>query len=112
MTTPQFLEFLDRKFAPYRGKVIPPARVLNEELRAEVTERFRLDITARVLAEAHVDERVAQEVRSCEKAIRIQAQALPESAHQQLEQNPDQHWTVPAQDVAQMIVDGAKLPES
>jgi hypothetical protein len=59
MTTPQLIEWLDEKMAIYGdGKLIPPARVLEEELATRTEKKVRDQITERILREAGLDSQV------------------------------------------------------
>ena len=59
MSTPVFLEWLDRKISPYNnGKVIPPEEVLIEQLHEAAREHIRATNIERILAEADLDGQV------------------------------------------------------
>jgi hypothetical protein len=58
MTTPQFIEWLDAKMAPYK-KLIPPPNVIEAELKTSVENNIRDIIRERILREANFDARVA-----------------------------------------------------
>jgi hypothetical protein len=58
MTTPQFVEWLDRKTAPFEQenpKVVPPQDVVSDRLRKEVKRLVRERETERALREANLD---------------------------------------------------------
>lgn len=59
MDTPQLLNWLDQKIAPYEtrrfGKVIPPQRVIAERLAVEAERAIREQIVEGILREADID---------------------------------------------------------
>jgi hypothetical protein len=65
MTTPQFIAWLDGKMAKY-AKLIPPAAVLEQELKARIEDKVRDAVTERVLREANVDAQVAAAIAAIE----------------------------------------------
>ena len=67
MTTPRFIEWLDRKMAettrdadgkPIQTKLIPPEPVIKAELEAQLETAVRAKITERILREAKLDRQV------------------------------------------------------
>ena len=61
MTTPQLIDWLDRKMLIYgNGKLIPPTDVLEQELAEQIERRVRADITERILREADIDAQVTK----------------------------------------------------
>jgi hypothetical protein len=60
MTTPQFIAWLDDKMAAFgNGKLVPPARVLKNDLSETLEHRLHRQITEQILREARIEERVA-----------------------------------------------------
>jgi hypothetical protein len=60
MTTPQFIGWLDDKMAAFgNGKLVPPARVLTDDLSETIEERLHRQLTEQILREARIEERVA-----------------------------------------------------
>ena len=60
MTTPQFIGWLDDKMAAFgNGKLVPPARVLTEDLSSTIEVRLHRQITEQILREARIEEKVA-----------------------------------------------------
>jgi hypothetical protein len=60
MTTPQLIDWLNEKMETYGdGKLIPPQEALVDELMAVTEKRLRAEITASILSEVGLDERVA-----------------------------------------------------
>jgi hypothetical protein len=59
MTTPQLIEWLDRKVEEHEGdKLIPPGEIISNEMTETVTGAIRDRIIDQVLREAKIDERV------------------------------------------------------
>ena len=90
MTTPELIAWLDGKMAKHGdGKLIPPQDVLVDELKAETEKRKRAEITARILSEAGLDERVA---------AALAALSLPDGddfrrgVAEMFEDNPETDW--------------------
>lgn len=65
MTSPQFLRWLDEKMEEHDtlGKVIPPREVLAEKLAAVTEAKVRSVLTAKILADAGLDEQVKRAMR-------------------------------------------------
>lgn len=58
MTSPQFLEWLDEKFAGAAGKIIPPGDVIHEYQERVARDVLRATIADRILREAGIEQRV------------------------------------------------------
>jgi len=110
MSTPQFLEWLDSEFAEEPGKVIPPRAVLAEQLAQEVEKSLRERITAEVLREGRIEERVAAAVREARPAVKAAASGLPAEVAQALVEEPTTSWTAPVKLRAGQLADGKRPP--
>jgi hypothetical protein len=97
MTTPQFLGWLDRKFAPYIGKVVPPAEVLAGRLEQETRRRLR---------EVNLDGRLERAMEGLLPAIQGRAGGLQGVVVKDLAERPVEHWLVPIGRVAEAILQG------
>jgi hypothetical protein len=73
MPTPQFLEWLDDKFRPYCGKLIPPDEALQERLDRELRAKLEDRITRKVLESVDIDGAV-------ERALGRRAEAIAEAS--------------------------------
>ena len=63
MTTPQFIEWLDSKMDEHgKGKLIPPADVLEAELARRIDTKVRAALTERILREAGFERQVADTI--------------------------------------------------
>jgi hypothetical protein len=104
MTTPQLLEWLDRKMSDYGGKLVPPDEVLAEHLRRDVRSGLDRQITDQVIREAKIDERVETEFGKLERIIRDTLEKLAEHIQKHLTANPSEHWTGPVAGFAEVII--------
>ena len=52
MTTPEFIEWLDCKFRPYAGKLIPPIEVMEHRLRQTTRRKLSQKLTEDILRDA------------------------------------------------------------
>jgi Histidine kinase-, DNA gyrase B-, and HSP90-like ATPase len=105
MTTPQFLEWLDRKFAPYVGKVVPPVPVLSERFEQHVRNRLRATITKRVLREARVEDQVEEAFDALGPDIQEKVMSLGTDVVQALATNPTAPWTTPVAHFAEELAE-------
>jgi hypothetical protein len=89
MTTPQLIEWLDEKLAPYEGKLIPPNDVLTTELTERIEEKVRAATTERILREAGFERQVAKTIA----AIKMPSAADVVTGIKKLfEKTPDREW--------------------
>jgi hypothetical protein len=100
MPTPAFIAWLDAKLAPYAGKVIPPADVLNARLAEGVRENLRGSITERILAEAGLDGQVEAAVVERAPAVEAAGATLAADVAAALDENPVDPWTAPVGRIA------------
>ncbi len=103
MTTPQFLEWLDRKFQPYAGKLIPPREVLEQRLRNTVLQKLRQERTESILRAANLDGQVEEAFSQREHAMAAASAILPEHVGRALEQKLDDLWVKPVDQIAHHI---------
>ncbi|MBI2395928.1 MAG: sensor histidine kinase [Deltaproteobacteria bacterium] len=102
MTTPQFLEWLDAKMAPYdAGKVIPPTELLGAELADQARRASREQVVERILREADADRRASEAFES----LRPRLAGVDVAAHvrAELEREPSERWTEPVERLAKEI---------
>jgi hypothetical protein len=93
MTTPQFLAWLDRKFADQVGKVVPPDEVLVDRLEQETRRELEDRITARVLRRARIGDRVAKALAERLPAIRNQVVTIGDDVNRALHRRPSEPWS-------------------
>jgi hypothetical protein len=89
MTTPEFIEWLDEKIAPYHEKLIPSPEIFEAELDARIEDKVRDAIVGRILREADVDAQVAAALANIEKP---DTSALEDGIKQLFEREPDRQW--------------------
>jgi hypothetical protein len=90
MTTPQLIEWLDRKMAEFgSGKLIPPAHVLEQELADQIERKVRDETTERILREAGLDDQVAAAVARIKKP---DGAKLARDTAKLLKRQPDLEW--------------------
>jgi hypothetical protein len=107
MTTREFLAWLDRKFAPYAGKVIPPDEVLRSRLEDKIRRVFRKRYTSAILRKARLDERVERAVSRRADVIAAAVDSLPDQVRRELERQMVQPWVVPVDRLARAIASRA-----
>lgn len=105
MTTPQFLAWLDRKFADQGGKLVPPAEVVADRFGRDVRERVRTNTIDRELREAEVDRRVEDAVHTLLPSIQERASVLRNDVARDLEAAPAQRRTTPVARAAEALVE-------
>ena len=90
MTTPQLIEWLDRKMEKFGdGKLIPPTEVLEQELAERIERKVRAEIIERILREARVDEQVADAIA----VVKMPGgPALARGVAKLFEREPDAEW--------------------
>ena len=103
MTTPQLLEWLDRKFEDHVGKLVPPKDVLAERLEQGVRFVLKQQFEEQVLREANIAARVEEAIRERQPQLRAQLETIQEDVSQSLSENPTEHWTSPVGSLAQLI---------
>jgi hypothetical protein len=90
MTTPQFIEWLDRKMTEHAdGKLVPPPDILEAELNGRIEQKILDAVIARILREADVDAQVAAALAEIEPP---DSTALAEGIKQLFKGRPDAEW--------------------
>jgi hypothetical protein len=102
-TTAEFIKWLDGKMEKHKDKVVPPADHMAGRLREGIRQRLREEISASVLAEAKIDERVEDALAGFSGAIGEAEAALLGSVVSALESEPGQHWTEPIDAAADRV---------
>ena len=81
MTTPQFIGWLDDKMAVFgNGKLVPPARVLTNDLSETLEGRLHRQITEQILREARIEERVAAALQKMDLPVQEELCTVVEAA--------------------------------
>jgi hypothetical protein len=108
MTTPQFIEWLDRKMAPHNtGKVIPPIEVLRQHLADGVRANLEEKITAEILREGRFEQRVTEAAAALEPEIEGRAATLARMVSEALGREPTDPWSAPVAKLAVDVVAGS-----
>ena len=89
MTTPQFIEWLDDKLAPYSGKLIPPDDVVTAELDRQIEKKVRAAVTEQILREADFEGQVAATLSAIKRPA---ATVLAKGIKRMFKQKPDREW--------------------
>jgi hypothetical protein len=106
MTTPQFIEWLDRKMAEHAdGKLIPPPDILQAELNGRIEQKVHDAIVARILREANVDALVAAALAEIEPPDNT---ALTDGIKKLFDGRPDAEWRDHIEAVASELANAAE----
>ena len=82
MTSPQFIDWLDKKMEIYNvGKVVPPEGVMQGTLLSLLEDRVRHDITQEILAKAGLEQRVTAAMQELEPRVSRDASDLTGRIH-------------------------------
>ena len=107
MTSPEFLEWLDRKMDAHdRGKVVPPREVLRERLDRDVREQLESDIKAEILRKARIESRVDEAFRKLEPSLRIPYRGIESRVQSALDDFPESRWSDVVKGLAAAVVEG------
>jgi hypothetical protein len=102
MTTPQFIAWLDDKMAAFgNGKLVPPARVLTNDLSETLEERLHHQITEEILREARIEEKVAAALRQIALPV---PEELREAIGSALLDEPAASWRAAIERVADQLL--------
>jgi hypothetical protein len=104
MTTPQFLDWLDAKMAPYAGKVVPPEEVMAERLEEELTEQVRAAVQQRILRDAGAEQKVAETLAELRPWLEGRSASLDPDVRAALLAEPSSHWAKPLERMAAEVV--------
>jgi hypothetical protein len=103
MTTPELIEWLDRKMAEHgSGKLIPPHDVLEQDFAVQVERILREDLTADILRAANLDGQVAEALAAIRKPS---GSKLAKGIERMFKKVPDAEWRVHIEDVARKMAD-------
>jgi hypothetical protein len=104
MTTPQFLEWLDRKFEPFRGKVIPPPEVMTERLEADIRSGLEDRVKRAILRRHDIDGLVEREYARRADAIKAALASTDARVRASLARDNRQPWTAPVGRIARQAI--------
>lgn len=102
MTTPHFIEWLDEKMEEHgSGKLIPPPRVLEQELDEVIESKLRVAITERILRKAGLEKQIADALAAITKPG---TSILKQKINRLFKQEPDRDWRHAIEAVATNLV--------
>lgn len=102
MTSPQFLEWLDRKVAPYsKGKVVPPERVLEKKFKSRLKDVVADRLTRQILENAGFSDMLKIEYDNV--VARANGMDLRGAVNEDLENNPHDLWDKPLDRLARKV---------
>jgi len=105
MSTPQFLEWLDRKMAVYGdSKLIPPDPVLADRLHKYARRLLKSRITEEILKSQDLEGRVLKAYDQVKPELKRKAESLSELVAAELEEMPEQSWRDPVRQAAEEIL--------
>jgi len=116
MTTGEFIEWLDRKMAPYlsdgvTAKVVPPAPVIAARLAADVKARVRERIVAEVLRAAGAEQQIQEAYSALLPTIESQSADLSSRVADELTETPEEPWTTPVTRMADGLAETTPQPK-
>jgi hypothetical protein len=105
MTTPQFIDWLDRKMEEHGAdKLIPPAKVINAELQDRLEQRVRTIVTNRILRAAGFE----KQIRNVLKGIkRPTDRSLIDGLKKRFSRSPQQSWRAHVEAIVAKLTEAA-----
>jgi hypothetical protein len=100
LSTPQFLKWLDAKFAACPGKVVPPAEVMAGRLADRVRADLRSLIARRILVEAGLDDQVDRAMSERTDMVEAAAGTIVDDVAGALTADPSAPWSAPVARIA------------
>ena len=111
MMTPAFLSWLDRKFQPHAGKLIPPRVVLEARLGQTVRKNLTKELTESILRQFELDRQVEEALSQRQDALAAACATLPDHVARALECKKDDLWVTPVDQVALKISSSPTIQE-
>ena len=104
MTTPQFIEWLDRKMSEHgQGKIIPPGQVMSDFLAESLQGRLETRIREKILAEADFPGQVQRAITTLQPEVARHAVDLPRHVEASLAVSPADSWRAPIERIAEEL---------
>lgn len=104
MTTPQFIDWLERKMAAYgHKKVIPHETVLKQQLQEEAQELLREKLARKLLQEAGFDAHYRQALTVLNGAV-AETEGLRGEVEEALAVRQERHWSSPVKGRAEQLI--------
>lgn len=105
MTSPEFVRWLDMKFETYADKVVPPQKVLRDQLDEKTHQELKRLIAADILAAGGFETRVKDALASARE--KMQELDLDQIVRAGLDNAPEQRWDRPLDTTAVDVAAGA-----
>jgi len=106
MSTPDFIEWLDRKIERYApGKLIPPDQVLKEELQKKTREEIEQRIKEKILEENNAEGEIMLAYEDIMPKLDEASETLKDEVEEALDEYPTQLWRKPVTNEARNLVD-------
>jgi hypothetical protein len=110
MSTPKFLEWLNRKITEYDvGKVTPPPATIEEMLQAQIEYRMREQITEQILRDANIDDLVASALEAIDP---VDSAEYEVALRAWFEEHRDRNWKDWVDELASDVVGRAQEQSS
>jgi len=105
MTTPQFLDWLDKKMEIFgQGRLIPPEAILAKELHEKARQELAQEITNRILKEQDAEGQIDRAFEELKPVIDEKAKTLAEDVAEDLTKKQDQSWRDPVMKLAHNLM--------
>lgn len=93
MTSPQFLAWLDKKFEPYKQKVVPNEKVLKSTFESRGKKAIEAHLTKKILEQAGFEQQVAKAMESLgDESSSVDFEQIVRDG---LEESPEHRWDNP-----------------
>jgi hypothetical protein len=104
MTSPQFIAWLDSKMAQHDGaKLVPPCRVMEQQLTVTTRQKVKANITTRILAAAEIENQVDNALELLSSDVALAKRQLEPFTRAQLQHNAAQWWAAPVEVLAEEL---------
>jgi len=105
MTSPEFVRWLDMKFEAYADKVVPPQKVLRDQLDEKTQQELKRLIAADILSAGGFETRVSEAMATARE--KMQELDLDRIVREGLDKAPEQRWDRPLDSTATDVATGA-----
>lgn len=105
MTSPEFVRWLDMKFEAYADKVVPPQKVLRDQLDEKTQQELKRLIAADILAAGSFETRVSEAMATARE--KMQELDLDRIVREGLDKAPELRWDRPLDSTATDVATGA-----
>jgi hypothetical protein len=92
MTTPEFIDWLERGIADYHENLVPPDAVLRDRLQADVRGLVKSQLTEQILRDAGLESRIDEAVARLAEPLALRGAGLNGEVCRALADLPDRSW--------------------